>query len=453
MPNRRQFALALGALPGAGLLLAGCSETVTEHGPARLANGVLRVASDQGDRLAFITTQWERRRVYVGGSRAGSSQRSLAHLHVDFWLVDVATARPLRRVRLVKAKQLGDVAVLGAERGVLWARLPGLIGVRLADGAVVADRARVAAANPSLASVLPQPPAEGLFPTPQQQRLRFTPADGLVMLLDDGRRVRLDPSTLQAQALGPAADGEPQAETGAQRQRALSPANGMQWNAMVRGLSIARTDVKPERDPGRKADRNLDGNLDRQLDWLGLVAEREVEQIARDRQTTPVPDFNRPERFKLYRGRLRPETTHFGVRHRLELVQPLPEAPEFLFAGLVVDDPDARPTRALWWRDPDSVFVLHRDRLGDQGRCLLSRIAGPAGRVVWRAELPLSNVGLWLPGGRHAALLGTWLNAPRSPMAEEREDPSMQIVSVDLVSGATAAFNLDVERSWPLTPA
>ncbi len=442
MPSRRRFALALGALPalpalsGAGLLLSGCSETVTVHGPARVAHGVLRVASDQGDRLAFLTSQWERRHVYVGGRRTGSSRRSVAHLHIDFWLVDVATARPLRRVRLATDKQLGDVAVLGADRGVLWARLPDLIGVRLADGAMVADRARMAAANPALASVLPQPPDRTLFLTPQQQRLRFTLADGLVMLLDDGRRVRVDPSTLQARTLGAAAETEREAAPGAQRQRALAPASGMQWNAMVRGLSIARTD--------------------RDLDWLGLVAEREVAQIARERQTTSVPDFTRPERFKLYRGRQRPETTHFGVRHRLELVQPLPEAPEFLFAGLAVEDPEVNPTRALWRREPDSVFVLHRDRLGDQGRWLLSRVAGPAGREVWRAELPLSNVGLWLPGGpnaRHATLLGTWLNAPRSPWAEEREERSMQVVSVDLDSGEMAAFNLDVERSWPLTPA
>lgn len=445
MPSRRRFALALGALPavpalpalpGAGLLLSGCSETVTEHGPARVANGVLRVASDQGDRLAFLTSQWERRYVYVGGSRTGWSRRSVQHLHIDFWLIDLATARPLRRVRLVAAKQLGDVAVLGADRGILWARLPELIGVRLADGVVVADRARVAAANPALASVLPQPPAGALFLTSEQQRLRFTLAEGLVMLLDDGRRVRVDPSTLQAHALGPSADTDSRAAPHPQRQRALGPAIGMQWSAMVRGLSIARTD--------------------RNLDWLGLVAEREVAQITRDRQTTSVTDFSRPERFKLYRGRLRPETTHFGVRHRLELVQPLPEAPEFLFAGLAVEDPEVNPTRALWRREPDSVFVLHRDRLGDQGRWLLSRVAGPAGREVWRAELPLSNVGLWLPGGpnaRHATLLGTWLSAPRSPWAEEREDPSMQIASVDLDSGAMAAFNLDVERSWPLTPA
>lgn len=282
MPNRRRFALALGALPalsGAGLLLSGCSETVTEHGPARMAIGVLRLASDQGDRLAFLTSQWERRHVYVGGRRTGSSRRSVAHLHIDFWLIDVATARPLRRVRLGTDKQLGDLAVLGADRGILWARLPDLIGVRLADGAVVADRARMAAANPALASVLPQPPDRTLFLTPQQQRLRFTLADGLVMLLDDGRRVRVDPSTLQAHALGAAAETEPEAATGAQRQRALAPANGMQWKAMVRGLNIARTD--------------------RDLDWLGLVAEREVAQIARESQTTSVPDFTRPERFKV----------------------------------------------------------------------------------------------------------------------------------------------------------
>ena len=47
---------------------------------------------------------------------------------------------------------------------------------------------------------------------------------------------------------------------------------------------------------------------------------------------------------------------------------------------------------ALWRRDPDSVFVLSRDRLGEEGRLQLARVAGPAGKPVWSTALPLSNM-------------------------------------------------------------
>jgi len=40
--------------------------------------------------------------------------------------------------------------------------------------------------------------------------------------------------------------------------------------------------------------------------------------------------------------------------------------------------------------------------------------------------------------------------APRSPMAEENENPAMQIVSIDLLSGALQTFNLDLHRDWPV---
>lgn len=431
MLDRRRVALALGASPWA-VVLVGCTGTSIAFGPASISGGLLRLGSAQGERLVFITSQWESRYLYTGSSTS-RTRRGAQFLHIDLWQFDVATAQPVQRLRLATSKQLGDVAALGVDRGVLWARLPGLIGVRLADGAVVADRARVAAANPDIADMLPQPPAGPVFMTQQQQPLRFTPAEGLVVRLDDGRRVRLDPLTLKALPLAAAAtDDKPAPAADPQRQLPHRLAQGNQWNAMVRGLPIGSTAA-------------------RRLEWLGLVAEREVEPIGRTGQTTSVPDFTQPDRFRLYRGQLLPQQHLFGLRHRLKLVAPLPEAPEFLFAGLGVENPEAHPAVALWRRAPDSVFVLHRDRLGEQGRWVLSRVAGPDGRVVWRAELPLSDLSLWWPGERHAVLAGRWAAAVRAPEAQPNEGASPQIVSVNLETGALAVFNLDAQRGWPAT--
>jgi hypothetical protein len=428
MSTRRRFVTTLGSLAAGPGLLGACTDSATVFGTANVAGGMVRVASAAGDRLVFITSQWERRRfASVGRSSSG---RSVQHLHLDFWAFDAATAQPTQRLRLGTGKELGDVATLGVDRGVLWARLPELIGVRLADGVVVADRERLAAANPALASWLPQPQRQ-TFVTDQQQRLRFTPAHGLVILLDDGRRVQIDPLTLLARPLNEGPGGNVQA---AERLQPRSPMYGNQWNAMVRGLPLGARFGATSGSP---------------TEWLGLVAEREVEAIKSSGYASPSPDFNQQDRFKLYRGLVKPERSFLGLSQKLKLVAPLAEAPEFLFAGLAVQAPDADPPSAMWRRDPDSVYVFHRDRLGDEGRWLLSRVAGPAGRVVWQLALPLSNLGLWWPGARHAVLAGPWLKAPRSPMAEEREGPPLQIVSVDLESGAMASFNLDTGRNHP----
>ena len=107
---------------------------------------------------------------------------------------------------------------------------------------------------------------------------------------------------------------------------------------------------------------------------------------------------------------------------------------------------------ALWRRDPDSVFVLSYDRLGDDGRLQLARISGPNGTSVWSASLPLSKLSAWIPGERHALMLGPNPSAKRSPMAEEGENPVMQVVVIDLVSGAVNSFNPDLHRDWPVEP-
>jgi hypothetical protein len=58
-------------------------------------------------------------------------------------------------------------------------------------------------------------------------------------------------------------------------------------------------------------------------------------------------------------------------------------------------------------------------------------------------------VSAWLPGERHALMLGPDPSAQRSPMAEENENASMQVVSIDLETGEVKSFNPDLHRDWP----
>ncbi len=352
----------------------GLYASVVQLGPPGIQGGVLRTAGERGEVLVLLTSQWERRYLSIGGVQVGSSSRrsNSARLHVDLWWIDVASARPLRRQRLSTDKQLSDMSLLGIERGVLWLRAPDILGIRLRDGARMVDRERIGHANPALAAMLPELPNSQVYPPDNMQPIRFSPEGGLVLLLNDARRVRIDPHTstasevarLRGDGSGVASPSSTDHTEQGTSSRTLT--SGNQWRAMVRGIDI-------ERGGGKQ--------------WIGLA----------------------------------------------------------------VADPEALQAKALSRSDPESVFVLHRDQLGDTGRWQLSRVAASSGRVLWHAALPLTHLSLWLPGERTAIAIGQWNAAERSPMVEPNEEQPPQFVSIDMSSGKVAGFNLDLLRDWPFT--
>ncbi len=330
---------------------------------------------------------------------------------------------------------------MGVDKGVLWARIPDLVGIRLDDGVVVADSAKIEVRNPALAGLMPQAPDNPIFLTDSMQPLKFDPDAGLVVLLADARRVRIDPLSLAATPYAPRSESDRDAPSSgsalkaplASRMSIVSLSNGMKWDAMVRGI--------PMHGRGKS------------MIWLGLLSETELEQAQKQKRRTigNQMDFSTPSRHRLYRADLKPIEDFFGPR--LQFLDPvvLPESPDFLMAGLLVEglDSTGQPA-ALWRREPDSVFVLSRDRLGDDGRLQLARVAGPAGRPEWSVALPLSAMSAWLPGARHVLMLGPAPSEPRSPMAEEGENQAMQVLSIDLSTGAMQGFNPDLHRDWPV---
>ena len=212
------------------------------------------------------------------------------------------------------------------------------------------------------------------------------------------------------------------------RMKIISPAHGMAWTAMVRGIAM----------------RQPNGNGV----WLGLLAEPEVEELRERRVISYQMDFSVPRRQRLYQAEVAGEFN--GTQSELREPTVLPESPEFLMAGLLTQGPGGYGEQsALWRREPDSVFVLSRDRLGDEGRMQLARISGPKGAPVWSVALPLSAMSAWLPGEQHAVMLGPDPSAQRSPMAGENDNPVMQAVSINLKTGELKSFNPDLHRDWP----
>lgn len=401
-----------------------------------IMGGVVRTEGESGGRIYYLTSQWEKQIHVVGGGRSSYSTRTEGWLNVDLWELDAATAQPVARRRIRRDKVNGDAKALGVEQGILWARIPELVGIRLSDGEIVANAAKIEARNPKLAGMIPQPPPVGTFLTESMQPLKFSPQTGMVVRLNDARLVRFDPLTLEAtpgkEITTPAKPG-PEGSAPTFGTSVVSLSNGMDWWAMVRGLAIQM----PSPDKGGQ--------------WLGLLAEQELAQMQERHTVTQQMDFSVPRRHKLYRAEIKTTQEFLGPQVSFENPTVLPESPDFLMAGLLTQGSGGTSGQSAMWRtEPDSVFVLSRDRLGQGGHLQLARISGPNGTPVWSNALPLSDMSAWLPGERCAVMLGPDLAADHSPMAEDGENTVPQVVSIDLKTGEVKSFNLDLHRDWPV---
>ncbi len=418
---------------GAVLWVMGMAKSKVTRTPPEILGGPVRITDDQGDRLYYLTSQWEKRITRAGGSRYSSNWRTTNWLFIDLWAINPTTAQPIFRKRLKKDKVNADSTAMGVEQGVLWARIPELIGIRLEDGAIVADSGKIEIRNPSLKGLMPNPAQGGTFLPEMMQPLKFDPDVGMVVRLDDARQVRIDPLTLEASPHVPLSEEEKSkanAAKGSDRAKVERMSNGMEWRAMARSV--------------------VTQGADKDMDWMGLLSETELKQALERKVAGSQMDFTVPMHHRLYRARLTPGDPVFGMALEFRDAEPLPEGPEFLMGGLLTQNAPAWGERpALWRREPDSVFVISRDRLGDEGRMQVARIADPAGRTVWSAPLPLSAMSGWLPGERHALMFGAAPSARRSPEAEENENPVMHIVSLDLETGEVKTFNPDEHRDWP----
>lgn len=398
---------ALGA--GAWFILAGGSGVVPS--PAGVIAEPIRAVTPDGDRVYLMTSQW---RTYRSrGSRRGTSY---SRLFVDVWGFDATNAKPVWRIRI--ADERGGVnlgrKLLGAHGGVLWL-LDGkaLVGLSPKDGSRIADATTLEAANPALRGVVPA----------EDRYFRFDPR-GLSFTSADGRDWRL---TGQGSATAP--DG-PRLDTDAQRAPprpgVFLPAdtaggNGS-WSFYSRGLNI--------------------GNRM----WLGLMAEPEVAPF-RSGGTIGGVDPQRYPRTRLWSAKIGSTRTFFGPRPTFADFRPLPEGPEYLTAGLLQDGRCCHDTPILLFK-PDSVLVLHKDRLGDAGKFHLTRASGPLGKPVWTVDLPVSALEAVMPGETSVAIYGR-RDEPPLFGRDKQPDSVDQLVTIDYATGRMAAYGFRIKATKP----
>jgi hypothetical protein len=415
---------------------------IHELEPARFQSAPLRTAQGGADRIYHLSIQAEAITRLIGRRGIRPSRTEL--LHVDLWAIDGTTGRLAWRQRLRsfrdgerRGRDLRSIDLLGVDGQTLWLSVEGPLGVSLADGHVVADGAAIEARNPALAGKRIDEPGYIAFGR-----------HGLQLTLDDATQWRIDASDL----------GAAPRDTPVRDPESIVPpaghARGATSRFVVRGVMLgnrwlgvltdkeADTLRKPPVVPGRKPGERP-GVMQAYLESRH-VPERLIEReavpyrlwSARVEQVSSAPE-GWPENFP----------DNWGTHPRFSTYEPLPEAPGFLRGGLLQDHPDRG--QPLWYREPDSVLVLHVDRLGSAGRLQLSRIAGPRGEVVWRAALPMDELHAVMPGEGNLMLLGS---APPPDAAAARADgegPHQVAAWLDIANGDIRPLDLTLASLQP----
>jgi hypothetical protein len=372
----------------------------------------VRARGPEGDRVYMMTSQW---RTWAGPAR----RPSRGGLLVDVWAFDADTGRPAWRQRLVDDRGGVNMGrkIFGAQGGVLWL-LDGrqLVGLKLSDGARAFDAAAIEAANPAL---------KGLMPT-EDRYYRFD-GTGLSFTAADGRLWRLT--------------GE-----GAATTPGTAPPDSHVARAKIDENAAHGVFVPANTAGGNGTSAFYGRGMDIGSRWLGLLHEREVELFRLGRVGGVSPEQN--PRMRLWSARIVQEKTFFGPKPKLVDFAPLAESPEFLQPALLTpNDVHDAPIFSL---KPDSVFVLHRDRLGVGGKLRLSKVAGPAGKVLWTAELPVETLEAVLPGERSIVLIGRHEQAPLLPRPNDTSRDSVhQLVSVDIATGRMGVYGFRVRPGKP----
>lgn len=353
-----------------------------------------------GDRVYLLTGQWSGRLSFSSRNRSRST-----NLMVDLWAFDANLAAPLWRKRLQTERDgaMYGRQILGAEGNTMWLLVPrGLMAVSLSTGDILADTALIESRNEALKGLVPKESSYYRF---DRGGLRFRAADG--------RTWRLDPASFAAQP----AEKIPNEYVTSQSSKDVAAPSGA-------GISPAyftpnATHAFQERGiiiPGR---------------YLGLLNDQEAAYL-QEKNTIGGLDYH--SRRRLWSARTGEGANFFGKYTTYLDFKPLGE--EYLGPGMLSSHAGTGRNTPLILFKPDGFLILHRDRLGEEGRLQLARIAGPDGRTLWKAALPLSVLQSVMPGDKSVVLYGLLYTPPEDDRPRDPHHTAIgMLLSIDLASG------------------
>lgn len=448
--------------------------------PLSALEAPLRMRAAGGDRVYLLTTQVEHPLVTRTLWRSRSIDAGQGRVNIDLWALDATTLEPLwrRRISQGEGRELHSASLLGADGDAFWIHAGQLLALSARDGKLLADGAVLLQRTPGLAGQLVG-----------ERRYYGMDAAGAWLLDAQARHWRLDggsfvatpidrsrPAARNPQVVLPAKSGAGQGLNYHQQRgvnledRWLGLFSAQEMERLQASRSAAHGSAGPVARMMAAADAesamgSVDGMGQRRRMWL---AERRMVSAAPEGWNDPMPDGS---------PSILPD--NWGKKARYSNFKPLPRSREYLDGGLLALETHRGHPIVL--REPDSVLVLHRDRLGEHGQYRLARVAGPDGEERWNALLPLTNINAVLPGDDSLVVLGRWFQTDdelRARDAAAREanprpwlwrwldagevgtalrdswnDAAEQLVAIDHASGRVSKFELGGPlREFPASP-
>ena len=391
------------------VLLSSCSRSTflapEREGPPGL------VQHENAPRLWLMLKQEEQRSRHIGGTgRSVGSWITETWYHFDLDAHDPMTTGRVwkKRLRSVKDDQGGHGAqsrIFGQDGDTVWLFVNDEpVAVSNRDGSVLADRATLEQRNPAL---------RDLIPTDLDF---YAYDDGLVFIAADARRWRVHGADFRAQPYtAPSDDYFRNVQFMATR-----------WNGGYHTPDFL----------ARQA--TVDGR------WLGFYSEKEAADAGNDEfgDHFGKPDIVWHEGAQARRtfwtaciGKTREFTE--GMHDRLFDVTRVAGAPEFLEAGWLVRAGTRQPLRL---QGPDGFLVMHRTRLGEDGRLAITRL-DDALKPLWTTKLPFHDLRNRFEVGNRLLLYGLVQQTTKGVTRT-----SEHIVAIDLGDGAVRAWNVPLER-------
>lgn len=388
----------------------------------------LRITTAAGNDILVTLVEFEG----LPWARWGRASRSVG---LELIAHDPASAQPRWSYTLaqgypdpVGANHLGFL--LGYDGHQLWLRAPRLqmfdpISREAKDGVAALEHA-----NPALQGLLTDV-WEHLRFDAERRRLGFVAADGRAYLVDPAtlRAIAFEPQTARMPDLPemptPVQNGAPE---GFDMDRMQAEMDTFTQQTLAYIDQIRDDSENLESGPGKFWVRGV--MVGARL-WLGLYTNDEL----RDEQPgTPWNPLMRvygdTARRRFVRIRLGEQRRPDGqVDLKIAKVEALPGPERVWLQGGLLRAADAK--QALLLRNPDSVLVLHRNRIDALGTLQVSRVTLD-GRVLWTADTGLGEVAQVFPHAETLLFTGTPAQAP------SRDRPLEQLISVGTTDGRVA---------------
>ncbi|MEO6970412.1 MAG: PA2928 family protein [Chthoniobacterales bacterium] len=286
----------------------------------------------------------------------------------------------------------------------------GPVAISARDGSQLADRRTLEERNPALRDLIPKD-------------IDFYAYDGgLVIIAADARRFRIRTPEAAAEPYTPPNDDYfRQVQFVATR-----------WNGGYHTRDfLVRQMMLPER-------------------WVGFFSEREATDAGKDEfggklasggagaNQDVVYYETKQARRTFWSGRIG-KTKEFseGTHDRLFDVTRIPDAPEYLEAGLLIQQGTKKPLRL---QNPDGFLVLHKTRIDEEGRLALTRLDDNF-KTQWTATLPFHDLRNRYESPGHLLLYGIVQETEKGVTGT-----SEHLVALNLDNGKTQSWNVPAEK-------